>query len=285
MAGPTAKRFEIAPQAGFRLATRQGIPSFGPKPIMTLITSPLEQFRIVDLIKLGIGKYDISLTNSSLNLLIIFFIVAGLVAHFRGPNKLYVIPSNWQLILESLYKFILSIITDQIGNEGKKYFTLLTTIFLFVLLSNFLGMIPYTLTVTSHPIITLGFALSLFIGITLIGFKEHGMSFFHLFVPSGVPLALLPLIVFIEVISYLTRPISLGVRLAANMFAGHTLLNIIAFFTWNIFIYGGVLGILALIPAILILALISLEFVICFLQAYVFTVLVASYLNDVIHLH
>ena len=252
---------------------------------MTLLFSPLEQFRIVDLIKLGIGKYDISLTNSSLNLLFILFIVSLILFNFNSISKLYIIPSNWQLVLESLYKFILSIITDQIGNEGKKYFSFLTTIFIFVLFSNFLGMIPYALTVTSHPIITLGFALSLFIGITTIGLLKHGLHFFHLFVPAGVPMVLLPLIISIEIISYLTRPISLGIRLAANMFAGHTLLNIISFFTWNIFIYGGILGILALIPTILILALISLEFVICFLQAYVFTVLVASYLNDVIHLH
>jgi ATP synthase subunit 6 len=252
---------------------------------MTLLISPLEQFRIVDLIKLGIGKYDISLTNSSLNLLIILTIITLILRNFNTTKKLFVIPSNWQLVLESLYKFILSIVTDQIGNEGKKYFTLLTSIFLFILLSNFLGMIPYTLTVTSHPIITLGFALSLFIGITTIGLLKHGLHFFHLFVPSGVPVALLPVIIVIEVISYLTRPLSLGVRLFANMFAGHTLINIISLFTWKILIYGGIFGVLALIPVALIVALISLEFVICFLQAYVFTVLVASYLNDVIHLH
>lgn len=250
-----------------------------------MLFSPLEQFRIIDLIKLGIGKYDFSLTNSSLNLLVILFIIGFIISNFNSTSKLYLIPSNWQLILEFLYKFILSIITDQIGNEGKKYFTLLITIFLFVLLSNFLGMIPYNFTVTSHPVITLGFALSLFIGITSIGILKHGLHFYHLFVPSGVPVVLLPLIVIIEIISYLTRPISLGIRLAANMVAGHTLLNIISFFTWNIFIYGGILGIFGLIPTILILALISLEFVICFLQAYVFTVLIASYLNDVLHLH
>jgi ATP synthase subunit 6 len=252
---------------------------------MTLLISPLEQFRIVDLIKLGIGKYDISLTNSSLNLIIILTIITLILRNYNNTTKLFVIPSNWQLILETLYKFILAIVVEGIGNEGKKYFTLLLSIFLFILLSNFLGMIPYTLTVTSHPIITLGFALSLFIGITTIGLLKHGLHFFHLFLPSGVPIALLPVIVIIEVISYLTRPLSLGVRLFANMFAGHTLLNIISLFTWNIFIYGGVFSILALIPVALIVALISLEFVICFLQAYVFTVLVASYLNDVIHLH
>jgi len=131
-------------------------------------------------------------------------------------------------------------------------------------------MIPYTLTVTSHPIITLGFALSLFIGITLIGLIKHGFHFFHLFVPNGIPVVILPIIVLLEVLGYLTRPISLGVRLFANMFAGHTLLNIIAFFTWNIMIYGGVFAIFSILPIFLILALVSLEFVICALQAYVF---------------
>jgi ATP synthase subunit 6 len=250
-----------------------------------MIFSPLEQFKIVNLIKLGIGKYDISITNSSLNLIIILSILTFVIGYFNNKNKLYIIPTNWQLILESLYKFILSIITDQIGNEGKKYFTLLTTIFIFILFCNLLGMIPYTLTITSHPIITLGLSFSFFIGITLIGLIKHGFHFFHIFTPSGVPLVLLPLITVIEILGYLTRPISLGVRLFANMFAGHTLLNIIAFFTWNILIYGGIWGIFAIIPILLIIALTLLEFVICILQTYVFTVLIASYLNDVIHLH
>jgi len=250
-----------------------------------MIFSPLEQFKIVNLIKFGIGKYDISITNSSLNLIIILSIITYIIGYFNNKNKLYIIPTNWQYLLESLYKFILSIITDQIGNEGKKYFTLLTTIFVFILLSNLLGMIPYTLTVTSHPIITLGFALSLFIGITIIGLVKHGLHFFHLFVPKGIPTVIMPIIVVLEILGYLTRPVSLGVRLFANMFAGHTLLNIISFFTWNIMIYGGIFGILAILPIMLIVALVTLEFVICALQTYVFTVLIASYLNDVIHLH
>jgi ATP synthase subunit 6 len=250
-----------------------------------MIFSPLEQFKVINLIKLGIGKYDISITNSSLNLIIILSILTYVIGYFNNKNKLFIIPTNWQLVLESLYKFILSIITDQIGNEGKKYFTLLMTIFLFILFCNLLGMIPYTFTITSHPIITLGLSFSLFIGITLIGLIKHGFHFFHLFVPKGIPVVLLPLIATLEVLGYLTRPISLGVRLFANMFAGHTLLNIISFFTWNIMIYGGIFGILAILPVLLIMALITLEFVICVLQAYVFTVLVASYLNDVIHLH
>jgi ATP synthase subunit 6 len=250
-----------------------------------MLHSPLEQFKIISLVGFAFGRYDLSITNSSLNLIIIFTTALLVSINFNNTKKLYIIPSNWQLLLENLYQFVLSIITDQIGNEGKKYFTLLTTIFLFICFSNFLGMIPYTLTITSHPVITLGLGLSLFIGITLIGIITHGFHFYHLFIPSGVPAALLPLIAIIEIISYLTRPISLGVRLAANMFAGHTLLNIISFFTWNIFIYGGIFSIFGLFPSLLILALIILEFVICFLQAYVFTVLVASYLNDVIHLH
>jgi len=250
-----------------------------------MIISPLEQFKIVKLIDFGIGKYDISITNSTFNLFIIFSIVTFILSHFSKKSNLFIIPSNWQYMLESLYKFILAIVTDQIGNEGKKYFTLLTTIFIFIFLSNILGMIPYNLTITSQPIITLGFALSLFIGITIIGLVKHGTHFFMLFVPKGIPVVIMPIIVILEILGYLTRPISLGVRLFANMFAGHTLLNIIAFFTWNIMIYGGILGVLAALPIMLILALVTLEFVICALQTYVYTVLIASYLNDVIHLH
>jgi len=250
-----------------------------------MIFSPLEQFRILDLIHFGFGQFDLSFTNSSFSLFLILFFLSFLFSHFSSSHHLFLLPSYWQFLLESLYLFIFSILSDQIGSLGKPYFSLLITIFLFVLFSNFFGMIPYSLTVTSHPVITLGLAFSLFIGITSIGFLFHGFHFFSFFVPSGVPLLLLPLIVLIEIISYLTRPLSLGIRLAANMFAGHTLLNIISFFTWNIFIFGGFFSFFALIPSFLILALISLEFVICFLQAYVFTVLVASYLSDVLHLH
>lgn len=250
-----------------------------------MIISPLEQFQIVNLIKLGIGKYDISITNSSLNLIIILTIIMYVLGYFNKKTNIYIIPRNWQYVLEALYNFVVTIISSNIGNEGKKYITLIMTIFVFILISNLLGMIPYTLTITSHPIITLGFALSLFIGITIIGIMKHGIHFFELFVPKGAPAGILPLIVGIEVLGYVIRPISLGVRLFANMFAGHTLLNILSFFTWNIMIYGGILGILAIIPVVLIMAIITLEFVICGLQAYVFTVLITSYLNDVIHLH
>lgn len=251
--------------------------------INTLIHSPLEQFQILPLINFGFGKYDFSITNSSLNLIILCSLISLLLSFIN--KKLYIIPTNWQLILESLYNFILSIITDQIGTDGKKYFTLLTTIFLLIFFSNFFGMIPYSFTITSHPIITLGLSFSLWLGITILGIIKHGFHFIYLFIPKGIPVAVLPIIIALEILGYLTRPISLGVRLFANMFAGHTLLNIISFFTWNIFIYGGIFSIFAIFPILLIIALIGLEFVICILQAYVFTVLVASYLNDAIHLH
>lgn len=245
-----------------------------------LINSPLEQFQVIPIINFGIGTYDLSFTNMSVNCLLILTMYT-----IWMKSKMYLIPTNYQLILENLYSFIKSTILDQIGTDGKKYLNLGLTVFLFILTGNLLGMIPYNLTITSHIIISFGLSFSLWLGITLIGILKHGFKFVNLFMPEGVPLALLPLITVIEFISYLTRPFSLGIRLSANMFAGHTLLNIISFFTWNILTFGGVLSVFGLIPLVLILLLIALEIVICFLQAYVFTVLVISYLNDVIHLH
>jgi ATP synthase subunit 6 len=243
--------------------------------------SPLEQYKIIPLIHFGVGNYDISFTNSSLNCLLI--IICYYLLFKYNTNRL--IPSNYQLLLENTYTFLLNPTPDMIGVEGKKYFNLIFTIFLFILTSNLLGMIPYNLTITSHIIITFGLSFSLWFAITLIGILKHGYKLVFLFKPEGTSGALLLLIMPIEFISYLTRPLSLGIRLTANMFAGHTLLNIIAWFTWQILTMGGILSILGTIPIALIILLIVLELLICFLQSYVFTVLIISYLNDVIHLH
>jgi len=246
-----------------------------------MIFSPLEQFQVYKLINFGIGDYDLSLTNSSLNLLLVLFFIYIVIYNF----KFSLIGNNWQVLLEFIYNFVISIINEQVGKKGIIYLPLFLSLFLFLLFSNLLGMIPYTLTITSQPIITLGLSFTLIIGLTIIGLSIHGFHFFHLFMPHGVSPALLFLVVPLELLGYFIRPISLGVRLFANMFAGHTLLGIVAFFTWNIIIYGGVLGILGILPIFLIFILIILELTICLLQAYVFTLLFASYMNDVINLH
>jgi len=187
--------------------------------------------------------------------------------------------------MEMGYEFIYFLIEEQIGTKGYKYFNFIFTLFMFILCCNLLGMIPYSFTATSHIVITFGLSMAIFIGVTIIGFVHHGLHFFYLFVPAGVPAGLLPLIVGIEFISYLTRGLSLGIRLTANMFAGHTLLKIISTFAWQMLMAGGFLSVAGLAPIALLFALTGLEIVIAILQAYVFTVLTCSYLNDAINLH
>ena len=182
-------------------------------------------------------------------------------------------------------QFVESIILSQIGKIGLKFKPLLLTIFLVILFSNFIGLIPYSFTITSHPIITMGLSFSLWLGITIMGILLQKFHFINIFIPSGVPTPFIPFVFTIEVISYLTRPVSLGLRLAANMLAGHTLLNIISFFIWQMYTAAGILLPLALVSTVLLALLIVLELLIAFLQTYVFTVLVASYINDIYNHH
>lgn len=245
--------------------------------------SPLDQFQINSIIGITLGWLDISFTNSSLALVLscTIFLMLTTFATFNST----VVPSRWQSAIEFIYEFVYNLIQEQIGSQGFKYFPFIFTLFVFLIFSNLLGMIPYSFTSTSHIVITFGLSFSIFIGVTIIGFLYHGLHFFSLLVPAGVPAALLPLIVSIEFVSYLTRALSLGIRLAANMFAGHTLLKIISTFAWQMFGAGGFLAVAALAPLALLFALTGLEIVIAILQAYVFTVLTCSYLNDSINLH
>jgi ATP synthase subunit 6 len=181
-------------------------------------------------------------------------------------------------------QFITQIINEQIGKVGLKYKPLLITIAIIILLANMIGMIPYSFTITSHPIITMGLSFTLWLGITFTIILKQKLHFIYLFIPSGVPAPLIPIIFPIEVISYLTRPISLGIRLAANMFAGHTLLNIFSFFIWQMY-HSVSLFAVAIIATLILLFLIVLEILIAFLQTYVFTVLVSSYINDIYSHH
>lgn len=263
-----------------------------------IIGSPVEQFQIHNIYvftfqKLDfvftstsfiyLGWIDFSLTNSSLamGLAILLFTL------FSRFSLMYteLIGNATQSIMEMSYEFIYFLIEEQVGMEGFKYFNFLFTLFMFILCCNLLGMIPYNFTATSHIVITFGLSLSIFIGVTIIGFVHHGFHYFSLLVPSGVPAALLPLIVSIEFVSYLTRGLSLGIRLTANVFAGHSLLKIIATFGHQMLKAGGLLAIASLIPVALLFVLTGLEIVIAMLQAYIFTVLTCSYLNDAINLH
>lgn len=246
------------------------------------MASPLSQFEIKKIIPIEAFGYDISFTNSSLAMLsTVIFIMLFM---FFGLNKSSIIPSRSQSILESTYEFIASMIGDNIGQEGLKYFSFIFTLFLFILLGNILGMFPYSFTWTSHIIVTFAIAFVIFVGVTLIAIFKHGLiKFLGFFAPSGVPKPMLLLLIPIEIISYLSRPISLSVRLFANMMAGHTLLKVIGGFVFvlgaNTFIIGGAL------PLAFLIALTGLEIVIAFLQAYVFAILTCLYINDAIHLH
>lgn len=188
------------------------------------------------------------------------------------------IPGRWQILAELSYEFIARLVSDNIGKDGKPYFSLIFTIFMFVLFGNFLGMLPYSFTFTSHIAVTLSMALVIFVLVTVIAFFKHGIRFFSFFLPAGVPIFLAPLMIVIEVISYFTRPFSLSIRLFANMMAGHTLLKVVGGFVFP-------LGILGFVPLAGLVAITGLEFLIAFLQAYIFTILTCIYINDAINLH
>ena len=246
------------------------------------MASPLAQFEIKSYYPIELMGIDISFTNSSLAMLITSSVIIFFM--YMGIRKPSIIPSRLQVMLEISYEFIGNMINDNIGKEGMKYFSFIFTLFMFILLGNLIGMMPYSFTWTSHIIVTFAISFFIFIAVTLIAIAKHGLiNFLKFFAPSGVPKPMLILLIPIEVISYLSRPISLSVRLFANMMAGHTLLKVIAGFVFvlgaNSFIIGGAL------PIAFLVALTGLEIVIAFLQAYVFAILTCLYINDAIHLH
>ena len=238
--------------------------------------NPLDQFVIQAWVPIKIGDFDASFTNSSAFMLLSVICATALMVLAVRPRA--GVPGRWQLLAELSYQFIAKMVADNIGKEGRVYFPLIFSIFIFVLFGNLLGMIPYSFTFTSHIAVTLTMALLIFIMVTLIAFFKHGMKFFSFFLPEGVPIILAPLMIAIEVISYFTRPFSLSVRLFANMMAGHTLLKVIGGFVVP-------LGFFGFVPVAGLVAVMGLEFLIAFLQAYIFTILTCIYINDAIHLH
>ena len=240
------------------------------------MADPIHQFEIKELIPLELFEINISYTNSSLFMsLTIIFVTLLLLVSIKNKS---LIPSRLQSISEIFYEFIANMVSDNIGDKGHKFFPLIFTLFTFLLFGNMLGMLPYSFTFTSHIIVTFALAMFIFLLVTLLGIFIHGFKFFGLFVPKGVPMIMLPLMIPIEIISYLSRPISLSVRLFANMMAGHTMLKIFAGFIIP-------LGIFGIAPLMVDVALTALEVLIAFLQAYVFTILTCLYLNEAINLH
>jgi F-type H+-transporting ATPase subunit a len=240
-------------------------------------TNPMHQFNVYRIgPEISLGRVDISFTNASLFMIISALTIISVL--FVGTRRKAIVPTKIQLLTELSYTLVSKMISDTAGSKAKPYFPFIFSLFIFVLFCNMLGMLPYSFTVTSHIIVTFTLAAVIFIGVTIIGFVNHGTGYLKLFIPSGVPLFLLPLIVIIEIISYLSRPVSLSVRLFANMMAGHTMLKVFGGFVVSLGILGG------LLPLSFTVALTGLEILIAFLQAYVFAILTCIYLNDALNL-
>ena len=240
--------------------------------------NPMHQFEVYRIgPEIKLGSINLSFTNASLFMTISAVTILFLL--FIGTKKKLLIPSKMQLVTEMSYSFIAKMINDTAGSSAKAFFPFIFTLFMFVLFCNMIGMLPYSFTVTSHIIVTFVLAAFVFVGVTILGFIKHGIKYLELFVPKGVPKILLPLIVIIEIISYLSRPVSLSVRLFANMMAGHTMLKVFGGFVISLGLLGGWL------PLSFSVALTGLEILVAFLQAYVFAILTCIYLNDALNLH
>jgi F-type H+-transporting ATPase subunit a len=249
-------------------------------------SSPLDQFEVVNLIGINapiLGYLNLSLTNLGLYSCIVLTFIVSL--HVLTLNNQKIVPSKWNISLESFFASINSMVRDQIGSSNEIYFPFIYSLFFYIIISNLIGNIPYNFTITTSAIVSIGASFTLFIGVTILALSIHKLAFFSFFVPDGTPLALVPLLVWIELVSYCARAVSLGVRLFANMTAGHTLIKILSTFLAQMFGSGGIFSILTLIPFTIFMTLIGLEIAVSFIQAYVFCILTCSYLKDAIYLH
>jgi F-type H+-transporting ATPase subunit a len=237
---------------------------------------PLEQFTIERLVPIHVGGVDISYTNSALLMTLAVILVSALVV--LGTRRAALVPGRWQSLAEMSYEFVADMVETNSGHGGMEYFPFVFTLFMFILLGNLLGLVPYSFTFTSHIIVTFALAITVFIGVTLIGIARHGFHFLKLFVPAGVPVVLLLLLIPIELLSYLIRPFTLSIRLFANMLAGHTMLAIFAGFAASVPLFG-------ILPLGIDVLIYFLELLVAVLQAYVFAILTCLYLRDALHLH
>lgn len=251
-----------------------------------IICSPLDQFEVKSLTQFDapiLGEFHLSLTNLGLYSLITLFLVLGL--HIIANNNSKLIPSKWSIALESSYASVHAMVRDNIGAGNEVYVPFIYSLFFFLIIGNLNGNIPYGFTITTSAVVCLGLSLIVFLGVTILGLAKHRVHFFSFFIPSGTPLALVPLLVLIELISYFARSVSLGVRLFSNMVAGHTLLNILSGFLYKLFTTSALVAVVTLIPFAIFIALIGLELAVSVIQAYVFCILTCSYLKDAIDLH
>jgi F-type H+-transporting ATPase subunit a len=237
---------------------------------------PLEQFSVERIVPLHIGSLDISYTNSALFMTIV--VIVSVVLLVAATSRAALVPGRMQSIAELAYEFVAGMVRDNVGTEGREYFPLIFSLFMFILLGNMIGLIPYTFTFTGQIVITFALAIFVFLLVTIVAFIKHGVHFFTFFFPAGAPKVMAPILVPIEIISYLSRPVSLGIRLFANMMAGHTMMAVFAGFVVT-------LGLFGFLPVAVNVALFALEIIVAALQAYVFTILSCLYLRDAIHLH
>ena len=250
------------------------------------IFSPLSQFEVTNLIGVNapiLGNLHLNLTNLSLYSIFVLLTILGLHLYANNDNK--VIPNNWSISFESSFQSLNSMVREQIGANMEIYFPFIYSIFFYILIANLISNVPYSFAITASGVVSLGLSLTIFIGVTILALSIHGIKFFSFFIPSGTPLALVPLLVLIELVSYLSRAVSLGVRLFANLTAGHTLLKILSTYLFKLFTGNLLIFLLTLIPFAIFLALVGLEIAVSLIQAFVFTLLVCSYLRDAIELH
>lgn len=255
--------------------------------------SPLEQFEVISLISLNapiLGYLNISLSNLALYSLIVFLLVTIIHLAFKGTgggslSDTKLIPSTWSIALESSFASINAIVREQIGLRNEIYLPFIYSLFFFIIIANLIGNTPYSFTITTSIVLSVGLSFTIFIGVTVMGLVKHGLHFFSYFIPSGTPLSLVPLLVLIEVTSYLARALSLGVRLFANVTAGHTLLKILSTFLYQLFSSSFIVAFFTLIPYSIFIALIGLEIAVSIIQSYVFILLTASYIKDALELH
>ena len=244
------------------------------------MASPLEQFTIEPILDLKIGETDISFTNSSLWMAITALVLIVFLA--VGTQRRAMVPGRWQSAVEYFYQVVTDMVRDNVGNHGRPYFPFIFSLFMFILFGNLLGLIPGSFPFTSHLAVTFSMAAFIFVGVTIIGLITHGLKFFSLFFPHGAPIVSAPVLVPIEIISYFSRPISLSVRLFANMTVGHVLLKVIG---GGVVALGSFFVIPGLVPFAFLVAITMLEVMIAVIQAYVFAILTCVYLNDALHLH
>jgi len=255
---------------------------------MYFLYSPLEQFEVIPLLSLYFYGIDISITNETVILIVLFLFIFQVFYSCvqTVDSTLSLVPKKFQFLFESIYKIIISLIVDNLGQEkGQPFFPMLFSIFFFLISLNLIGLVPYSFTLTSHLIVTFAIALFIFIALNIICIQKYQFAFFSLFLPSGTSFLLALLLVPIEFISYIFKPVSLSIRLFANMMAGHTLLKVIAGFAWVLSACSGILFFVHYVPLLILIPLFGLELGVALIQSFVFVILVSIYLNDAINLH